>query len=485
MPVDTGISLQTALQFIGVVLLAVVLVVAVVLVTLRAASRRRDRRHRTVLGQGAAAEEAITAALSRRASAALVAIDDAIRASGEELAFAQAQFGQQATATFEVALREASTSVARAFALRQQLDDAFPESEPQARVMAAEILRICAQVNADLDSHAHEFDELRDLHARAPEMLDEVRRDVAEVEARIRAARLTLEALSASNPAGALASVSGNPDQAERLAAGIALTVAAGRSAVEKGDRAAAVAAARSGEAGLAQASRLLDAVEHAQENLTEARRQLTASIAALGLTVIDAARLAPSDPGVDAQVAAATAVISEGSDVGATGDPVAALNAVNQLQGELSSRLAPYRARSEQADAAQRQLVDLLGRTNAQIGAVGAYIDSRRGAVGPEARTRLSEATRHAQQAQEASSANPVQALSDATQASELVSSAQAIAQQDVAAFEAQQRRGPGGSAGGTAAGPGGMVLGGILIDQLLRGGGRGFRGGFRGGGC
>ena len=32
---------------------------------------------------------------------------------------------------------------------------------------------------------------------------------------------------------------------------------------------------------------------------------------------------------------------------------------------------------------------------------------------------------------------------------------------------------------------GPGGMVLGGILIDQLLRGGGRGFGGGFGGGGC
>lgn len=170
---------------------------------------------------------------------------------------------------------------------------------------------------------------------------------------------------------------------------------------------------------------------------------------------MIDAARLAPSDPEVDAQVAAATAVISEGRDVGTTGDPVAALNAVNQLHGELSTRLAPYRARSEQADAAQRQLVDLLGHTNAQIGAVGAYIDSRRGAVGPEARTRLSEATRHARQAQEASSVSLVQALSEATQASQLVSSAQAIAQQDVAAFEAQQRRGPGGSAGGTSDSP------------------------------
>ncbi len=486
MPVGTGILLQTAGQFIAVVLLAIILVVALASFTLRAVSRRRDREHRAARGQGAAAdEEAITAALSMRASAALVAIDDAIRTSGQELAFAQAQFGQQATATFDVALREAKTSVARAFALRQQLDDAFPESEPQARAMAAEILRICAQVTADLDSHAHEFDELRDLHARAPELLDDVRRDVAEVEGRVPTARLTLEALSVSYPAAALASVSGNPDQVERLAAGVALTLAAGRSALEVDDRGAAVAAARSGEAGLAQASHLLDAVEHAAENLTEARHQLTTSIAALSQTVIDAAQLAPSDPEVDAQVAAATALISESREAGTGEDPIAARDAVIQVQGALNSRLAPYRARSEQAAAAQKQLVELLGHTHAQIGAVGTYIDSRRGAVGPEARTRLSEATRHVQQAQEAALVNPVQALAEAIQASQLVGSAQILAQQDVADFEAMHRGSPGGPSGGPLGGPGGMVLGGILIEQLLRGGGRRSRGGFGGGGC
>lgn len=348
--------------------------------------------------------------------------------------------------------------------------------------MAAEILRICAQVTAELDSHAHEFDELRDLHARAPELLDDVKRDVADVEARIPSARLTLEALSASYPAGALASVSGNPDQVERLAAGIVLTLAAGRSALEKGDRGAALAAARSGEAGLTQASQLLDAVEHAEENLCEARRHLIASSAALDQTVIDATRLARSDPAFAAQIAAATALISDTRNAATTQDPVAALDAVNQKQGELNSWLAPYRARSEQAEAARKQLVDLLGHTNAQIGAVGDYIDSRRGAVGPEARTRLSEATRHAQQAQEVSSVNPVLAMSEATQASQLVSSAQAMAQQDVATFEAQRRQSADGSPLGSLGGPGGMLLGGILIEGLLRGRDRGSGGGFGG---
>src|SRR5680860_967253 len=60
-------------------------------------------------------------------------MDDAIRTAGRDLAFARAQCGPQATATFEVALRVARMSVAGAFALRQQLDEALSESEPRAR----------------------------------------------------------------------------------------------------------------------------------------------------------------------------------------------------------------------------------------------------------------------------------------------------------------------------------------------------------------
>src|SRR5680860_756318 len=60
-------------------------------------------------------------------------MDDAIRTAGRDLAFARAQCGPQATATFEVALRVARMSVAGAVALRQQLDEALSESEPRAR----------------------------------------------------------------------------------------------------------------------------------------------------------------------------------------------------------------------------------------------------------------------------------------------------------------------------------------------------------------
>ena len=40
----------------------------------------------------------------RRAAAALVGLDDAVRSSGEELSFAEAQFGRQQTEKFRAAL---------------------------------------------------------------------------------------------------------------------------------------------------------------------------------------------------------------------------------------------------------------------------------------------------------------------------------------------------------------------------------------------
>ncbi|MHB1490044.1 MAG: TPM domain-containing protein, partial [Cellulomonas sp.] len=356
------------------VLLVVVAVIAVTLAWtgLRAAARRRspDREGARGVPPDEFAGET-TAALNTRASASLVAIDDAITTSGQELGFAQAQFGAEATATFEVALTAARTSVARAFALRQQLDDAFPETEQQARAMASEIIRICSQVSADLDSHTHEFEALRDLQAHAPDLLDDVARQATEAGARVSAARVTLAGLSASYPATALASISANPDQVERLVAGITSTVTAGRAALATGDRAAAVAAARSGQAALAQAMSLLDAVGQAGANLAAAGRRLTSSIAVLNQDVIDAARLAPSDPEVVAQVAVATAAIAEAQRAAAGADPLEALRAVTRTQGELGARLAPYREQAEHAEAARKQLTDLLAHSTAQIGAV------------------------------------------------------------------------------------------------------------------
>jgi hypothetical protein len=92
--------------------------------------------------------------------------------------------------------------------------------------------------------------------------------------------------------------------------------------------------------------------------------------------------------------------------------------------------------------------------------------------------RTRLSEAQRHLDEAQRLRTADPAAALDHARRAADLGGRALQEAQAGVRTWEV--RRSPSGGA------QAGAILGGILIDSMLRGGmsgGRRHRGGYRAG--
>ncbi len=425
--------------------------------------------------------------LDRRASSALVAIDDAVKTSEQELGFAQAQFGLEATQEFQVALEKGKQKVSQAFALRQQLDDDTPEAEPQARTMMVQIIALCTEVSRSLDTESAQFDELRDLQSRAPEVLDTVERRAGEVEARVAPARSTLAALSATYPEAALASVSANPQQALQLVAGAREAIAAGRSALEGKDRASAVAHARAAENAVGQAVTLLDAIDSAGEVLAQAGQRLDVAVASITADIADAARLAPADPTVSARATEAQSAVAEAQTARSGGDPIAALRRLTDAEAAIDAALAPFRASAEQAARAAALLRDTIGRVDSQIRATNDFIETRRGAVGPEARTRLSEAIRHLGEARALQPSDPVRALATAQQADALAQAAAQLAQRDASAWESQQNDAGmfGGGSGGGGNNVGGMVLGGILLDQILRGGGGGRRsgGGFGGG--
>ncbi|GHS89847.1 hypothetical protein AGMMS50218_16990 [Actinomycetota bacterium] len=290
-----GGSLLLGLLLIGIVVILLVLV---------AVALTRRRRTPDPVGRvpgrsrGPAGPDALpTAELARRAGAALVAVDDAITTSDQELGFAQAQFGTAATAQFTTAVADARTQVAEAFRLQQLLDDAVPESEPEQRRILSTILETCQRVSASLDAHTQEFDRLRDLQARAPEVLDEAERAAQDVAATVQAARADLTTLAGAYPAAALASVAANPDQAEALLAGALTSVTTGRTALTSGDRGSAVGAARAAQEATAQAQRLLEAVGRAGAELARAGADLDAAIASITADLADVERLAPTDP--------------------------------------------------------------------------------------------------------------------------------------------------------------------------------------------
>ncbi len=429
-----------------------------------------------------------TAELDKRSSSALVRIDDALRSSEEELGFAQAQFGPDATREFETVLTGAKQQVTEAFRLRQTLDDDIPDTEPQVRETATRILRTVAQVAAALDAQKSSFDALRDVESRAGDALDAHEREAAALHAHVDTARATLQTLATRYPPTALASVTHNPDQARMLLDEITSTLAQGRTALEQGDRATAVRYARAGEEALGQVRVLLDAVDHAGTDLASAGPRLDAAIASITSDIADADRLGPGRPDVAPRVqdAHAAVAVARAARTG-EGDPLAALRGITAAEAAIDSALAPLREARERADRARQLLDETLGRLRSSLRATSDFVATRRGAVGPEARTRLAEAERLFRQASDLATTEPEQALELAHRAEQLVADAQHLAQADVEQADAYRYQGTGrgrGGMGDAVNGVGGMVLGGILLDSILRGGGGwGGGGGFGGG--
>ena len=72
-------------------------------------------------------------ALATRANILLVRVDDQVAASEDDLGFALAQFGDDATRSFATTLERAKAQLTEAFALQQRLDDGTPDSETEKR----------------------------------------------------------------------------------------------------------------------------------------------------------------------------------------------------------------------------------------------------------------------------------------------------------------------------------------------------------------
>lgn len=101
-------------------------------------------------------------------------------------------------------------------------------------------------------------------------------------------------------------------------------------------------------------------------------------------------------------------------------------------------------------------------------------FIDTRRGSIGPEARTRLAEAVRQLQAAQDKRATDLTEAIAHANGAAMLAAQAQSLANDDVRAAQRSYSSGYGGG------GDMGAVIGNIIIGNIL---GSAMRGGFGGG--
>jgi hypothetical protein len=434
--------------------------------------------------------------LERRAGSALVQTDDAIRTSEEELGFATAQYGAESAVPFQTALDQAKGQLRDAFRLKQQLDDAEPDTDEQRREWNIRIVELCAAANDVLDEQADAFDELRALEKRIPEASAEVDAAAQQVRARVDQTRAAYADLERRYTGASLATVRDNAEQAaQRLDfAASALASAAQESAA--GDTSAAAVGVRAAEESVDQAKLLLDAVDRVASGLAKTQQAIDAVIPELESDLAEARALAAAgDPGgAIAGVVAGTQQTVDDVKARLAAPPVDALELAQRLDAanrSIDGVLQGVRDARLQAQRAQASLQQTLLSARARVSACEDFIAARRGAVGPEARTRLAEAGRLVAHAEQTAPADPVSALGQAQRAAQLADEATQLAQRDVGGFQ-PDLGGLGGMFGGGTAGRGGgsgamgAILGGILIDSVLSGGmfGGGGGGRSRGGG-
>lgn len=435
----------------------------------------RKRKDESVQGSAPALED-----LKTQAGAALVTADDAVRAAGEELSYAQAQFGLSATDAFTQTLTAAREDLAASFELKKRLDDDVPETPEQQRQMYGEILQRCQRAVAAIQGQEKAFNDRRGIEANLPTSIAETTQRADETEQAIRAAQTLLVTLRATYPDSALTSVSGAPDQAERLVAAGRTALEQAEASVDAGQQATAVEQVRIAQGSIAQAGQLAAQVTGARERLASASADLERAIASISSDLVDAQHLASQVPAATLSplVADAEAAVAEGraaSGPSATGDPLAALDHLARAEAAIDAALAPAREREENDSRARSSLGSRLSRLNSQIDAVTSYITTHRGVVGSSARTALSEATRHATAATSLQTTDPQAALAEVAAGEPLVAQAQALAEADV-------RDGGGNGYGGGSSSGGGLDLGSLILGGILLGGGRGGYGGWGG---
>ena len=476
----------------GRVLLLVVLgVVAVVVVVLLVVTRYRRRRRRAAALAAARRvdptdENALAAvpvdALDDLSREMVVDVDNAVRTSANELTLAIDEFGQERTEPFTKAVDNAKSALSQAFAVRQQLDDDIPETPAQRRELLTRVIVSAARADRELESQTEAFEKLRDLVINAPSLLDGLTQQYVELTSRITPTEERLAQLHNEFDATALTSVAGNISTARERLAFADKNISSARELTahaEVGGQTGLVDAYHAAESALGQARSLFDAIDSAASDIRHAVASLPSVMADIRTAITHADELLQQSPKsksahltelAAARDSAARALDTAGGSGSA--DPLGTFVRLSKADADLNRVLAVLAEEQAAADRLNRSLEQAVFTAESRVRGVSEYIDTRRGSIGSEARTRLAEAERHLQAAYDTRTTNVTEAISHANAASTLAAHAQTLANADVqSAQRAYSRRDTDDT---------GAMIGGIIIGDLLRGGMGGGLGGW-----
>ncbi len=429
-------------------------------------------------------------ALDELSKSIVVQVDNAVRTSANEVALATEEFGEAQAAPFAAAVDNARQTLKQAFAVRQRLDDQVPDPLPERRDLLTKVVVSAARANKELETQTSSFHQMRDLVFNAPERLDALTQQLVTVTARLDPSDQKLAQLRTEFDESALASVARNVNAARERVEFADQAITRGRELSARpvaGEVGALVDCVRGGESALQQANTMLNAVDSAASDIRRAVSALPAAIEDIQRGIGQAGeQLAKGGLAKGAELSAARDAAAKAvaaAQAGGAADPLGAFTQLTQADADLDRLLAGAAEERDASDRLMRSYEQAMATAQSRVRSVSDYVDTRRGSIGPEARTRLNEAVRQLEAAEAKKSTAIDEAIKHANGASMLAAQAQQLANDDVQAGQRQYQTRYGGRQSDMGAMVGGIILGNILTGGMGGGGYYG-GGGYSGGG-
>jgi len=414
--------------------------------------------------------------LALRAQQALVETDERVRLASDELLFATAELGDDATAPLREALASVRHHLAEAFELHQLNHDEIPDTPEELRTRNARIVQLCEWGLELLSHHMSALETPIENARRAPEVLQQVRADAARLRARIPGARESIARLAERYSDEALRQVLHNPDEAAQLLDFAEHSADVSTRRREEGQRSAANYALEAATESVRRAATLLAAVEDYEIEALRAESALAAVVADSRDDLVQAQH-GPQVPAVTTAMRELQAALSALPPAGTRTDPFAQLSALRDANGALDAALATAIERAARPIPPIAYVRHALNDAETQLGVARSVIAGHRGWIGADARTRLAEAERAHDGVEQliADEDTREQAMALARRSGALASEALRLAQRDIDSSRPQDPndwssggRGQQNNNGGSGMG---AVLGGVLLGGLLGG--------------
>jgi hypothetical protein len=419
--------------------------------------------------------------LAVRARTAIVTTDERIRATEDELGYAVAELGAEATEGLRVGLSSVKKHMAEAFEMHRLNHDDIPDTPEELRTRNARIVQLCDWAEEVLDERTEALQAQVEKLRGAPKELERVEAQIAKLRGRLPAMRAASDRLASTYSPAALQRLRVDPGEAERLVDFAERSADLAKRRGAAGDSTRAIAALEAVSETLRRAESVIDGVDNFEIDALRAEGTLAEVISDSRGDLVEAAQFA----GVPAVSEAMQALETALAGVRATpdgADPFADLVTVSAANAALDTAVDAARERAARPVPSVEKVRTEVEAADRGIEMARRIIEGHRGWIGADARTNLAEAQRVRSQLepmiQPEDSREEAQRL--ARRCAALADDAVRAAQRDIDSQRPDGDNwndwggfgGPGGRRGGPGGRGGGMlgpVLGGVLLGGIL----------------